>query len=207
MSRHPKDGRRRRLDQYWTPDQLARVLVGRLNLMAGDTCLEPHVGGGAFARALVARQARVTALDIDPTAPGLQTHGLKWAGCQDFLTYQRPGFDWVIGNPPYKYAEAHVRHALARGHRVAFLLRLGYLESRKRVPFWREWPAAHVSVLAERPSFTGTGTDATAYGFFQWNQSHVGPTTLDVITWRDKGEAQVNPAGNRAPDPTGALVG
>ena len=38
---------RRKLDQYYTDPVVARALVELLPV-AGRTCLEPHVGGGAF---------------------------------------------------------------------------------------------------------------------------------------------------------------
>jgi hypothetical protein len=49
------------------------------------------------------------------------------------------------------------------------LLRLAFLESRRRVAFWRANPLARLYVLARRPSFVGTGTDMAAYAWFGWN--------------------------------------
>lgn len=177
---------------YYTPDDLARALVGRLHIPSGMVVLEPHVGGGAFVRALRAcdTMSIVQAMDIDPDAPGLAE--VKGAVVGDFLTTEpalRP--DWIIGNPPYGpgpgVAEAHIRRALQVVHpggSVAFLLRLAILESAARVPLWREHPPRKVWALAERPSFTGGGTDSAAYGWVWWDTPYSGPTELEVLSWR-----------------------
>lgn len=178
-------------DAYYTPDTLARALVGTLGLLPGATVWEPHAGGGAFVRALVAVGAFVSASDLNPEAAGLEVSGCGPTFVGDFLKYRaeddvencRPS--WVAGNPPFTDAEAHVRQALAYADvGVAFLLRLAFLEGKGRIPFWREHPAARVYVLAERPSFTGGKTDSCAYGWFVWDKRHVGPTQLHALSWR-----------------------
>lgn len=79
----------------------------------------------------------------------------------------------VVMNPPFSQAEAFVRRALVEARAtapdwcVAALLRLAWLEGLRRAPFHREHPA-NVHVLARRPSFTGGGTDSTAYAWFVW---------------------------------------
>ncbi len=172
------------LDRYYTPADLARVLVDGIGIDSDDRILEPSAGGGAFVRAARAHGAHVTALDIDQQAAGLADadRGLT---C-DFLGFRPRGerFDLVLGNPPYAPAEAHVRHALAIAPRVAFLLRLAFLESTKRLDLWKVCPLSHVAVLAQRPSFTQGGTDSAAYGFFLWDRDHRGPTTLEIVSWR-----------------------
>lgn len=173
------------LDRYYTPDELAETLVGLLPVEPGDRCLEPSVGGGAFARALGRRGCDVYGVDIDPVAAGIEDCNFSVAP-MDFLAYSpaHPPL-WVIGNPPYRNAEAHVRHALeVTGRHVAFLLRLAMLESRQRIPLWDMAPLRQVWVLAERPSFTGRGTDRVAYGWFWFDLQHRGRPTLDWISWR-----------------------
>ncbi len=194
MSATNRGGNRDRLDRYYTPDDLAETLVSLLTIRAGECALEPSAGGGAFARALIDRGCRVCVVDVDPGAPAFDQKGIASAICGDYLAFTDfpPGaeiYDWVIGNPPYGAAEAHVRASLKHARNVAFLLRLGFLESAKRIPFWKQWKPRKVWVLAERPSFTGGGTDATAYGFFWWDAAYYGETTLDVISWRGKGGA------------------
>lgn len=155
------------LDRYYTPDDVARRCLELHTWISGEV-LEPHVGGGAFVRALEPhRDARLTVGDMDPNAPGLELAPRSYVG--DFLEH-RGEYDWVIGNPPYKVAEAHVRHALHLADRVGFLLRLAFLESQRRRPFWNTHPPSGVWVLSRRPSFTGGSTDNSAYAWFVWER-------------------------------------
>lgn len=108
-----------------------------------------------------------------------------WAYQQAVWTWPRVLYDCVIGNPPYKYAEAFVRLSLehtVEGGYVVFLLRLAFLEGQERgAGLWKEYPPKQVAVCSQRPSFTGDGkTDATAYAVFVWQKGYSGSTSL---TW------------------------
>lgn len=168
--RHPNDA-------YFTPDALATRLVSLLPAH-GAVCWEPHAGGGAFVRALTAAGAEaVIATDL-----------VGWGAPRDFLTESAPPvtrLDWIVGNPPFRNFEAHVSHALTLAPNVAFLLRLAVMESASRAPLWQAWPLRRVYVLAERPSFTGGGTDSAAYGWFLFRRGYTGPAEI-VPGWRWK---------------------
>lgn len=180
-------------DAYYTPDAVAEALVDLLPVSAagwpdtlGTVCLEPHLGGGSFARALGRRHTYVLGLDINDGAAFSECHA-GYLG--DFLTDApwEPSMvpEWIVGNPPYRDAEAHIRRALAvTGRHVAFLLRLAILESAQRAPLWAAHPPRRVWVLAERPSFTGGGTDSAAYAWIWWDRQHVGEPTLGWVSWR-----------------------
>lgn len=177
-------------DAYYTPDDVAARLVRVLDLTDDSVIVEPSAGGGAFVRAIWARHLTNVAIfgcDVNKDAAGL-------ALCSDHMACDFTSLDaatvdaliapadWVIGNPPFTHAEAHVRHALTLAPRCAFLLRLAFLESAKRVDFWRDHQPAVVYVLANRPSFTGGGTDSAAYGWFVWDRTQSGPTRLEVLS-------------------------
>lgn len=169
------------LDAYYTPDSVARDCIATLGNLRGLLAWEPHAGGGAFVRALVSAGAVVTASDIAFDA-GVAGEGL-WpgVGCHlrsDFLTTTWSA-DWIVGNPPFNDAEAHVRHALSIARvGVGFLLRLAFLESVKRAPLWAEHPPAEVHVFSKRPSFMGGATDSAAYGWFVWRRGYRGEPVL-----------------------------
>lgn len=156
---------------------MALLPIGRT-----DRVWEPHVGGGAFARAIERRTPWVMVSDLDPCAPGLKIGSFSSSGA-DFLDLDWSA-DWIIGNPPFRDAESHIRHALTLAPNVAFLLRLAMLEGKTRRALWEEHPPAQVWVLAERPSFTGGGTDSAAYGFFWWDREWTRPTELGWVSWR-----------------------
>ena len=176
--RHPHDA-------YHTDPRLAEKLVGLLDIRQGHSVLEPHVGAGAFAHALVRRGAAVWAQDIDPLAPYLVKHG---GHVGDFLREVSPsiahaGPDWIVGNPPFKDFERHVDRALLLAPRVAFLLRLAVMESAARIDCWRRWPLCRVWALAERPSFNNGGNDNCAYGFFLFKRGFAGERAEVIPGW------------------------
>lgn len=177
------------LDAYYTPDALASACVSVLTDVAPEHVVEPSVGGGAFVRAVRARwpKAFVSGYDLDPEAKGA-------ALCDDFYNTSwltiaptsKP--DLIVGNPPYADAEAHVRKALervAQGGTVGMLLRLAFLETKKRRAFWSLWGSYldTVYVLAERPSFMANGKhDSCAYGWFVWRKA-AGCSSRVVPAW------------------------
>ena len=176
------EARRIPLDAYYTEDATALACVRTLDLLdEGLTVIEPSVGGGAFVRAVieVAPSSYVIGVDVNPDAAG--TALCQYALDCDFAITTGHAH-WIIGNPPYSHAEAHVRHALTLAPRCAFLLRLAFLESVKRVDFWRDHQPSEVFVLAKRPSFTGGGTDSAAYGWFVWDRTKPGPTRMSILT-------------------------
>lgn len=178
MSSTNRGTAREGLDRYYTPDAIADGLVSLLGLAPGRHVVEPSIGGGAFARACLRRDCTVTGIDLDPAAEGL---ALVDSFCGDVLDTEIEA-DWYIGNPPFKHAEAHLRHALAHAREgCAFLLRLAFLESARRYRFWSEHPPAAVYVMSRRPSFTGTGTDSCAYAWFIWRRCSGGPALLSVL--------------------------
>lgn len=94
--------------------------------------------------------------------------------------------DNVICNPPYADAENFVRMALSVArHKVAFLLRLPFLESARRATLFDETPLARVLVFANRvPIAPGNGAklpsggSKTAYAWFIWDHDWMGPPQL-----------------------------
>ena len=185
------------LDQFFTPPALADALVHKLvtdNWWRSGIVLEPSCGHGAFVEAALMnlQPQGVVALDVDPACCELvERKTIASVVCQDFLTMkigENGGpFDLVLGNPPFNQAEKHVRAALdqrASFGIVAFLLRLAFLESKERKAFWKENPASKIYVLSQRPSFSGGGTDNSAYGVFVWASCHRGPTELEGMAWK-----------------------
>lgn len=121
-----------------------------------------------------------------------------WVG--DYLEYpeyddgvydsRRP--DFIMGNPPYSLAEEFVRKSwelLVPDGYIFFLLRLAFLESKKRhFGLFTEMPPKKVYVLSRRPSFFSSDgkrktTDALSYAMFLWQKGWEGNTMLDWLYW------------------------
>lgn len=192
------------LDRYYTPDHVARACVGALawrpTTLVPEVVLDPHVGGGAFARAARRQWGEhvyVLGSDLDPAAPGYPDTDLWFSGT-DFLegpsSWGTRGIDIIIGNPPYNNAEAHVRRALEVAPYVGFLLRAGFLAGRARGDgLWKEFPPRSVHILSRRPSFTADGrSDSADYVWVQWDRRpHAPKPELEGVrlAWLDVGGA------------------
>lgn len=93
----------------------------------------------------------------------------------DFLDieFQRK-FDIVITNPPFNVAQEIIEKALSitqEGGYVIMLLRLNFLGSKARKPFWDKYPPKYVYVHHKRISFKEDGgTDSIEYAHFVWQK-------------------------------------
>jgi hypothetical protein len=174
-------------DAYFTPERLASRLVSLLPIDSRHHVLEPHVGGGAFGKAIKATGAKLTGSDIQKESEGLAICDEKIV-C-NFLHHAYPQqYDFVVGNPPFADALDHVQKALnvvKPTGGVGFLLRIGFFASISRFEFWKNNPAKKVWVLAERPSFAHGTTDAQEYAFFYWTPGYKGITEIEVIRWKE----------------------
>lgn len=206
-SRAPHE--RRALDAYYTPRACALAclrkvleehthwyenllqLPDNLGGLTPPRIVEPQVGDGAWveaARALLPGRARVAGYDLDPNARGLELADEAHVG--DWLTMaagERDRADLIVGNPPFRGAQAHVEAAIETGATCAFLLRIGFLASKGRRSFWRERPPTAVYSLVERPGFLGVNgkTDSQEYALFVWQHDvdRLHPM-LDWISWQ-----------------------
>lgn len=191
-------------DAYYTPLAFARALTAILPIRDGDTVLEPSVGSGAWLQAVREHQphAALRAMDIDPTAPGMNLGDelLEWRRVGDFLDWTprhwtaRP--HWVVGNPPYRGAEQHIEHALRvvrTGGSVAMLLGIGILAGQGRfASIYKIHRPRLVVVLPQRIAFQGRARDGSILDgrstgsrdnlFVWWELGWTGPT---ITAWLD----------------------
>jgi len=79
--------------------------------------------------------------------------------------------DLIITNPPFSLAKEFIDHSTNHANTVIMLLRLNFLGSIKRYSWWKDNPPTALYILSKRPSFTGTGTDATEYCWFVWDKT------------------------------------
>ena len=99
-----------------------------------------------------------------------------------FTTYSeiredRDFFDWdekvdlIVTNPPFSLAQEFIDHSILRANTVFMLLRINFLGSIKRHDWWIKNSPNSLYVFSKRPSFTGSGTDATDYAWFVWDKT------------------------------------
>ena len=138
--------------------------------------LEPCAGDGAIIRAV--RDASYgeidwTAVEIrEDCRPMLEALSDVRSMIADFLSDDGDErlFDVAITNPPYVLAGEFLARCLKRTRHVAFLLRVGFLESESRNAFMATCPP-DLYILPNRPQFdlTRKGTDATTYAWHVWD--------------------------------------
>jgi hypothetical protein len=190
-------------DQYFTPRGVVRAILPELQpYLAGGLVLEPSAGTGNVVAELrrLDPTGHLLAVDIDQVVlmtlrdrfPGVATIVRSYLGLD--LGTMRPSL--IIGNPPYREAEAFLRKALvdvAPTGAVAFLLRLGFLASQTRAELMRDtMPDVHV--LSRRPSFTADGkTDGTDYAWMVWHAARRPgvPSSVRVLPWDDAADEPI----------------
>jgi hypothetical protein len=174
----------RGLDLYETPAEAVQALL-RVEQIP-HRIWEPAAGRGAIVRELRSAGHEVIASDIadygDPT---------HFAG-RDFLL-ERKAPDWcecILTNPPFRIVEQFTAHALDLCPLVILLLRLAFLESERRCGILEGRGLARVHVFRKRlPMMHRAGWEGRkansgmAFGWFVWDRSHAGPTTIHRISW------------------------
>ena len=98
----------------------------------------------------------------------------------------------ILTNPPYSMAKEFIEHALdivGDGRKVVMLLKLTFLESKKRRELFEKYPPKYIYVSSSRLQCAkngdfetyknGTGT-AIAYAWFVWEKGYKGEP---VVRW------------------------
>jgi predicted RNA methylase len=174
-------------EAHYTPPELVEAVLDLVRLREGDLVLEPHAGGGAFARGLLARGARVLLGDLREDADALQIrdHRVRTLPAGDFADRTSPlrlalqkmaRPSWVIGNPPFGPAPDHVRAALEVADRVAFVLPVTHLAASERADLLEVHPISDFWTLVPRPSFDRGGTARSECMIAIWTRGEHGPS-------------------------------
>lgn len=129
-------------DFYPTPYEATEALLKFLSLPRETTIWEPAAGEGHMS--LVMRRWGYSVSESD----------LFSYTFENFLDITELRGDWIITNPPFKYAEQFIRHALSfKPKGVAMLLKSQYWHAAKRLALFNEHPPTHVLPLTWRPDF------------------------------------------------------
>lgn len=158
------------LDRYYTPgwaaEGVVQCLIENGHLVPGDRVWEPHAGAGAILDALREHEVNAIGTDIAPAREDIYR-----LAAERVMTSAWTDVNAVVCNPPFALAEGHLRAFLGRDgiRTVAAILRLGFLASTKRRPFFEAYPVDGLYVFSTRPSFTQGGTDSRDYALFVWD--------------------------------------
>ena len=175
----------RACDLYETPSEAVHALLKVYALP--KNIWEPCAGRGAIARVLRNTGHNVYATDLVRYG----TSRLVRSGVNFLAQTKRPaGYNMILTNPPYGWANQFVRHALDLCPRVCMLLRLAFLEGVTRSDILDNAGLAQVFIFRNRlPRMHRAGwdgpqaTSTICFAWFCWDADHHGPTQLHRITW------------------------
>ena len=163
-------------DSYYTPEDVIHNFLNNYNLdMNGLHILEPSAGTGNFCKVLRERYptSKISAIELNEENKNILKLYCDSVKIGDFLSIVKNiNVDIVIGNPPYSLALEFMEKLFKitkPNTKIIMLLRTAFLESKKRHNFWQKHPLNGLYTLSQRPSFTGTGTDATSYSIMVWD--------------------------------------
>jgi hypothetical protein len=165
-------------DFYRTPVEATKALLDMESFPG--IIWEPACGDGAISKALI--EAGLDVVSSDLFHYGYGVHGV------DFLQSSET-VDHIITNPPFKHAQDFVQVALnSTTGKVAMLLKLQFLEGRKRKVFFESSPLKKVYVFSNRLKLTRNGNDEQyknggmmVFAWFVWDHSHDGPPTIEWL--------------------------
>jgi hypothetical protein len=176
-------------DYYITPVDIIKDFLNKFIEIEGKyvfkTILDPCAGGDdshpmSYPAALEAFgiKGNIDTVDIrQDSLAQLKTDYLQ-------LSVLPETYNMIITNPPFNHAleiiEKSLRDVSQDGY-VIMLLRLNFLGSKKRKPFWDTNPPKYVFVHSKRISFFGNTTDSIEYAHFVWQKNNKNPTQLFII--------------------------
>lgn len=167
---HDSNTVRHPVDDYPTPYAFVDVLFQNLGVDPATTRVhEPAAGGGWLVSHLRRLGfAKVTFED------------LVYSGV-DYLDgdYTPPETDWVITNPPYKYAEAFAVKALTHAKYVALLMNSSFIEALGRARgLFTDHPPRFILVNARKMRLRDNNPSVFAHYWLVWERGYGGPTEL-----------------------------
>ena len=177
-------------DYYATPFVATEMILNALDL-GDDSILEPSAGEGHIVKVLKERYPHneIVANDLVDRHSRL---GIEINSGIDFLTYEpNRKFGTIITNPPFKFAQRFVEHALEiADHYVIMFCKIQFLETVERQQLFTEHPPRYVYVHSRRVSPWVNGDELNANGkpwaspmCFAWYVWEIGYTGETIVRW------------------------
>jgi hypothetical protein len=179
-------------DFYKTDVKTIKALIDKLieNNMIDfdDVFIEPSVGDGVIIDTI----SNYTSNYVKYLAYDIVDRGFNNTKIQDFLTVESFNLEdkkMIIGNPPYKLATEFVEHSLDLlddGEYACYLLKIQFLEGKKRRKMFEKYPPKHVWVFSERQGCLKNGeqqehNSAVCYCWHIFQKGFVGKPTIDWL--------------------------
>lgn len=180
-SNHSKE--ERQAEDYYATEPLAAELL--LEVMPElNSIWECACGNGHLARVFDKAGKLARATDLINRGYG---------GVEDFLhnnEFYHNGD--IVTNPPYKYAQQFVEHALNKvkvdeGRYVCMFLKVLFLESKSRKELFSQYPPQTIYISSSRLNCAKNGdfqtysSSAIAYAWFVWQKGYCGKSIVEWI--------------------------
>jgi hypothetical protein len=178
------EGERETNDFYSTDPHTLEIFLEALKrdgIELHTNIWEPACGMGHLSEVLKSKGYNVYSSDLIDRGYGVSN--INFLECTDSLTYD------ILTNPPYKYAQEFVEHALEisySGAYVVMLLKIQFLEGKARRKLFDKYPPKYVYVNSERQTCYINGdmskkmSSASCYCWFVWEKGFTGDP---VIKW------------------------
>lgn len=137
---------------------------------------ESACGKGHLAKPLIEAGYNVKCTDLVDRGFGV--------GGVDFFEQTEMFEGDIITNPPYKYAQEFIEHALElvpEGNKVCMFLKVQFLEGKRRRKLFEEHPPKRIWVSTSRIQCGKNGEfkgSMVAYAWYIWEKGYKGETTL-----------------------------
>lgn len=174
-----RKGEREQHDYYATTPEAAKWLLDIENLThthAHTPMWECACGEGHLAKPLIEAGLDVRCTDLIDRGFG--------EGGVDFLKWSEPFDGDIVTNPPYRYAQEFIEHALELipdGRHVYMFLKVQFLEGKRRRKMFDENPPKRVWVSSGRLQCGKNGVfsgSMVAYAWYVWEKGWHGDTVL-----------------------------
>lgn len=178
-------------DFYATPPLATKALIDYLNEhypeVKSDVVWEPACGKGHISKTL--QDAGYLVISSDLVDRGYGTCGESF----DFLSERNESTNChIITNPPYKYAQEFLEKAMdimQDGTICCMLLKLTFLEGKKRYEMFKKYPPEQLLVFSTRINCAHGGDfekvtefgGAVAYAWYIWRKGNQTPPKIEWI--------------------------
>jgi hypothetical protein len=192
-----KAGERKKHDLYPTPYDVLMAIAYEWHWKEAKHILDVGAGDGRFGREFgyyCSSLETKTGVEIrDVKQPNDFQYWYQIDYTKPVFTYlmAQNQFDYIVGNPPFKFAEGIIRVAftqLLEGGRILMLLPSDFSHGAKRSSgLFTEYPPYRQIHIADRIDFTQSGNPHQNMALFEWRKNHKGflgnPKEWLSVTW------------------------
>jgi len=169
----------RQSEDYYATNPIAAEWLDKIEDL-NNRIWECACGEGHLAKVFIRNGHEVMSTDLIDRGFG--------RGGVDFLKCREMFYGDIVTNPPYKYAQEFVEHALElipEGHKVCMFLKVQFLEGKSRKEFFKRLPPKTVWVSSSRIGCYTNGvmkktSSMLALAWYVWEKGYHGDT---IIKW------------------------